>query len=675
MIGGIISTGAIFIFIIFIGLLLMLARFYKKVEQGQALVRNGLGGTRVSFSGIFVIPIIHRSEYMDISIKRVNIDRHDEEGLICKDNLRADIKVAFFVRVNKTDEDVLKVAQSIGCSRASIENDLQSLFEAKFSEALKTVGKQFDFVDLYNSREQFKEEIIKTIGTDLNGFILDDAAIDFLEQTHLEKLDPNNILDSQGIKKITELTATQKINSNAIERERDKTIKKQNVEAQEAILELDRQQAEAENRQKREVESLKAREEAETKKIQQEERLKAEKARISTEEEISISEENKERQIIVARKNKERTEAVEKERVEKERLLEENESQRVVELAKIEKQKAIEIEQRDIQNAIRERVIVEKNVILEQEKIKDTEAFASAERDKKVSIINAEKEAQQSCVKEIKAAEASKKVAELKAEQEQFSTIKAAEASKMASELKAEEKIIQADALQNASQKEAAAKIALADADIAQKASAGMAEVKVMDAKASAIEKQGSAEAKVQSMKYESEAKGIENKANAMKLLDQVGREHEEFKFKLNIEKEIKLAEINISKEIAYYQSNTLSSALNNAKIDIVGGESTFFQQVVSSISGGKSLDRFIDNSKVANDIKETFFNSDPQFFKTQLKNFFSQFGLNSEDMKNLTISAALTKLLNMTDDTNQKSHLYDLLSLAERSGMCKKKI
>jgi uncharacterized membrane protein YqiK len=35
------------------------------------------------------------------------------------DNMRADIKVAFFVRVNQTSQDVLKVAQAVGCERAS----------------------------------------------------------------------------------------------------------------------------------------------------------------------------------------------------------------------------------------------------------------------------------------------------------------------------------------------------------------------------------------------------------------------------------------------------------------------------------------------------------------------------------------------------------------------------
>ena len=41
--------------------------FYKKVFQGIVIIRNGSGGPKVSFSGIFVIPIIHQSEKMNIS--------------------------------------------------------------------------------------------------------------------------------------------------------------------------------------------------------------------------------------------------------------------------------------------------------------------------------------------------------------------------------------------------------------------------------------------------------------------------------------------------------------------------------------------------------------------------------------------------------------------------------
>src|SRR5699024_3044187 len=126
------------------------------------------------------------------------------EGLTCKDNIRADITVFFYVRVNETAEDVKKVAKSIGTQRASDQDTLQELFNSKFSEALKTVGKQFDFEELFTQREAFRQAIVSLIGTDLNGYILEDVAIDELEQTPLHQHDPNNTPDAQGITNITE---------------------------------------------------------------------------------------------------------------------------------------------------------------------------------------------------------------------------------------------------------------------------------------------------------------------------------------------------------------------------------------------------------------------------------------------------------------------------------------
>ena len=104
------GIGGTLLVLIFIGVLFSILTCFRKVEQGRTIVRTGLRGTKVSFSGLTVFPIIDRAEYMDISVKRVEIDRQAKNGLICQDNMRADIKVAFFVRVNKTPEDVLKVA-------------------------------------------------------------------------------------------------------------------------------------------------------------------------------------------------------------------------------------------------------------------------------------------------------------------------------------------------------------------------------------------------------------------------------------------------------------------------------------------------------------------------------------------------------------------------------------
>ena len=208
--------------------------------------------------------MVNRVETMDISLKIIEIDRRGSEGLICCDNIRADIKVAFFVRVNKSVEDVIKVAQTIGCERASDRGTMEELFSGKFSEALKTVGKQLDFVDLYTQREQFRDQIIKVIGRDLNGYFLEDAAIDYLEQTPIEALDDKNILDAQGIRKITELTTLQNVETNDLRQTERKAIKKQDVVATEAVLALERQEADARNKQEREIATMKAREEAET---------------------------------------------------------------------------------------------------------------------------------------------------------------------------------------------------------------------------------------------------------------------------------------------------------------------------------------------------------------------------------------------------------------------------
>ena len=115
---------------------LAFASFYRKVPQGYALVVSGAKKVDVTFTGQMVLPVIHKAETMDISVKTIEIDRRQTEGLICQDNIRADIKVNFFVRVNKATEDVIKVAQAIGCDRASNIGTLEELFAAKFSEAL-----------------------------------------------------------------------------------------------------------------------------------------------------------------------------------------------------------------------------------------------------------------------------------------------------------------------------------------------------------------------------------------------------------------------------------------------------------------------------------------------------------------------------------------------------------
>lgn len=711
MITNTLIIGAVIFLMLLIAVIIFIASIFRKAKQGEALVKTGFGGTKVSFSGMLIIPVFHKLEVMDITLKTIVLSRTGQDGLVCKDNMRADIKVTFFVRVNQTHEDVKQVAQAIGCERASHQASLESLFDAKFSEALKTVGKRFDFVELYNTRDDFKREILNIIGTDLNGYVLDDCAIDYLEQTPLLAMNQDNILDAEGIKKIIELTSTQKILSNHIQREKEKTITKQDVEARETVLELEKQLAETEAKQQREVESVRAREKAETEKVREEERMKAEKARIVTQEEIEVAEENRMREVVVAQKNKERTEAVETERVQQAQLLEATEKERIVALAQIEKEKALEEERKNIQDVIRERVSIEKTVVVEEERMKDTRAFAEAERSKKVAITIAERDAEESLVKEIKSAEAAKEAAEHLAKRkiidaqsdESAATHKAlavktmadAKASEAASLGLAEAQVMEAKAAAREKQGEAEAAIIEAQAEaeakgIEMKGAAqanadeqtgmvaakvdlerGSSEAKVIEIRANAVEKQGLAEAKVLLEKFGADAEGIKKKAEAMKALDGVGQAHEEFKLKLEKEKVVELAQIEIQKEIAHAQANVISEALKAANIDIVGGETMFFDKIVGSITKGKSVDRLVNNSQVIENVKDNFFSTTTgESFKDRLRNFVDQFGISAKEIKDLSVSALLLKLRDVASDTDTVAILKQLGTASEALGI-----
>ncbi|EMR02068.1 flotillin family protein [Cesiribacter andamanensis] len=698
---GLITIGFLF------AIAILIARLYRKAEQGQALVVTGMFGPKVSFSGTLVWPVIQRLEVMDITVKTIMINRTGKEGLICRDNMRADIKVTFFVRVNSNTEDVMQVAQSIGCSRASDHHQLELLFDAKFSEALKAVGKRFQFVDLYTNRQEFKDEILQVIGRDLNGYILDDCAIDYLEQTPLEFLNESNILDAEGIKKIIDLTARQKTEANFIEREKEKTLKKQDVEAKETVLQLERQQIESEEKQRREIAAVRARERAEAERIEAEERLKAEAARITTDEQLAIAEQNKERQVLVAQRSKEKTDAIELERVVQARELEANERERVVSLAQIEKEKALEIEKRNIQEVIRERVVVEKATVEEQERIKDTVAHAGAEREKHVALVNAAKEAEEKLVKEIKAAEAARQAAEheakkaiIDAEAERKAADMRADSIKIMAEAEArqaaalglsEAQVMEAKALALAKQGKAEASVITDKADAEAKAiratgdaqaeantKLGQADATVIRAKAEAQETQGEMEARIMEQKFMAEAKGIAEKARAMSALDGPGKEHEEFKLRLEKDKQVELAGIDMQKELAEAQAMVLAEGLKKANIDIIGGESMFFQNIVGSMAKGKAIDGMIGQSSALQDVKNTFFSPDANGnvdFKSQLRQFLDKFGMTSEDVRNLSISALLLKMTQSAESDSQRTALQELNKLAGSIGMADKPV
>src|SRR6187401_886857 len=86
------------IVLIALGAVIFVSRMFRKVEQGKALIVSKVRRVDVTFTGAVVLPVLHKAEIMDISVKTIEITRTGREGLICKDNIRADIRITFFVR-------------------------------------------------------------------------------------------------------------------------------------------------------------------------------------------------------------------------------------------------------------------------------------------------------------------------------------------------------------------------------------------------------------------------------------------------------------------------------------------------------------------------------------------------------------------------------------------------
>jgi uncharacterized membrane protein YqiK len=599
---------------------LFVTRLYRKVLQGQALIINKSKSTTVTFNGGVVLPVVHRAELMDVGVKVIEIEKMGNEGLICQDNIRADIRVSFYVRVNPTEDDVRMVAQLVGCASASDPDKLNELFSAKFDEALKTAGKQMEFVQLYEERERFRTSVIGVIGRDLNGYMLDDVAIEYLEQTPMEQLDPNNVLDAAGIRKITDITSRERIQANAFRREAEKQIKAKDVETQQAVFEMERQEKSAEYRALREMATTKAREESLTAQVEAEERMKAEAARLKTDESVGIQQENAQREIQVAGKARERVLAAEQEKVEKARQLE------VVarEIETLAATKDLEAERARVAELAKARIAVEKTVAEQEESIKTLRAVEEANREKESTVIVAAGTAESVLITTIKEAEAKERAAQHLAKER----LTLAEADKTAAELEAAAKIRIAEGVRAEAAAEGLAEVEVQRAGAAVIEQRGLAEVRVLEAQADAQLKKGTADAEVARLsgaaegaateaRLRGEAAGLVEKAEAMKQLEGVGKEYDLAVRQIDADVQVRTAAIHAQKDASIAQAEALGAALQAANIDIVGGSDVFVDRILSATATGKALDGFAGSSATTKAIAKPYVDGDRDLVST----------------------------------------------------------
>ncbi len=599
--------------------LAFLATRYKQVKgTGEVLIKTPMGSKSkvVSFNGMFIWPLVNRLERMNITKKHIPLIREgskdksaDTQGLHCKDNIRADLRVSFYIGVNPDPADILLIANNLTAEGANNLETLEAHLSPKFSEALKTAIKQFDFEELYVSRTKFRDAVKALLENDIEGFKLYDVVIDKIEQTPLEFLDPNNVLDADGIRKITEQTSSKNIITTEL-REKESTEKRRKeVDGQQAREQLERALAETKAKVHREKEHIRLEEEKNIQIKEEETKLEIEKIKIANDQILQIEEEQALREVEVVKINNKKVVEIQREVVERAQQVEKVVTEREVLEKTIDNKKFEEGQNAEIATIVAQRTSTEKDIVIQQEQTKDIQVKSEVERQNIALIANTDAQVQAESIKTVKIAQAQKEASQIKAEAETIQAAGNLQVAEKESERIRLLALAQKDATISNGQAEAERIKALADAEKESIMAKGEAEAVVQIRTAEAIKVKGEAEAQSLQAKGQAEATVVESvglaKANATKAeyqaMDAISgevRQHELNKIQAEADRDVRIAEVQSQVQIATKNAEVMAEAMKKANIQILG-DSNVFDQIRNSVISGKALDAKIDNSEL----------------------------------------------------------------------------
>lgn len=612
-----------------------LASMYKKVTVGSRVIiaRRFNGKRDVSTTGLVVVPFFHSYEYLDMAIKSIPFERSSKiakteqggayDSLYAKDNIKVDLRVCFYLNINPTPEAIIQVVEKHGAENAGSAEYLRKHFGPKFSEALKTAVKKFDYQDLHTKRIEFREEVKKGLSEDLGAFQLNDVVIDDLQQSPLEAHDKNNVLDAEGLKIITKRTAEMNVETAEIRQAEQTNIKKKEVEGDNARLELNRQLEEQKSKTDREIQFVKLEELSKVKQKEQEERLKQETARIETEQKIAVNLENNTREIEVTKINNEKVLGVSREEVERTKKVEVVKTEQEVLTRKLDNEILVEEKRKGVAEIQATRTKVERGIAVEEEETKNIKIIQESNR-KKIELVVA---------------------AEAKSEAEMIAKVKTAEAEKMATIQKAESDNVKADADLKVAAKQAEAKELNAKATRVEQAAIGLAEAEVKVAMADATEKEGLAEASRVNAVGEAQANATKANYEAMSAISIETREHEINKLNLENARTIRIADIEANKEVAKANAQVMAAAMGKADIKVFG-DGDIFDRIKNSTAFGHSLDATFKNSDILNTEINKYQSGESNLIE-DIKTVLSKGEVSTGSVGNLAIASTFAKLIN----------------------------
>jgi len=430
-------AGVIFAALVIIGIII--ARLYQRSSKEISFVRTGFGGEKVILGGgAIVLPVLHETIPVNMNTLRLEVRRADDQALITRDRMRVDVMAEFYVRVKPTAESIATAAQTLGQKTMS-PNELKNLVEGKFVDSLRAVAAEMAMEELHEKRVDFVQKVQQVVSEDLfkNSLELETVSLTGLDQTGFKYFNPQNAFDAEGLTKLTETIEDRRRKRNHIEQDTDLAIRTKNLEAEQARLQILREEEYAKMQQEREISIRKAEQLAEIAMQEAAKKREAEEARIAAEREVDL------KRITAARdvesQNIQKSQIIQQAEVEQKKTIELAEQIRAIAIA--EKSREESEAKASADRARAEAVKAEEEVIT----VRETQR---AERQKAVELVAAKQAAEKDAIAITVAAEAGKKAAIDDAEAIRIAAEADAEKERLKAKGEADAKILLAQAME-----------------------------------------------------------------------------------------------------------------------------------------------------------------------------------------------------------------------------------
>ena len=527
-------------------LFLSIMKAYVKTPANRAFVRTGGLGAKpntppkvVMNGGAWVFKSIHEITWVDLGTMAIEIERTENNALLTKDPQYADIKAIFYIKVNPTVDGIIDAARTIGGKQVD-SNAVKQLVDAKLDGALRDVAASFTLMSLHQEREKFIQEVQNRLKTDLeeNGLVLESVSILTLRAARQGSFGTDDVFGAQVARANAQVISQALRERNDIERKAEVEIKQRDTEAATSRLELERQLALVTATQEREVRTIQATEKALAERSEYEENQKSEMARVSKERAVALAEIERDQQL-----------AIQNERKQQEVMSTEVARRQAIELAEQQRQIAVTNEQKKREAADKDRLVVSAQREEAAQAVTTVQATETAQREAKIKVIEAEREAQKSMIEQ-------KNKIELEALRKQREAEAQAKALKETANAEAEASLKQAETVRVQAQAEVEAAKLRAEAAKAAASATGLAEADILKAKADAAMR----EAEAVRAKGLAEAEAEKAKAEALAAYDGVAQRVELMKLQLDAQIQIEIA-----------RAQSLGSALASMNIKMIG--------------------------------------------------------------------------------------------------------